>query len=70
MDAVLANGFSVCTSGTDYPNLFFALRVAADSIGIVTKFYLQRLPEPDSIVNLAFSIPYALSSAEQQPMLS
>lgn len=64
MDAVLANGTSVCTSATDYPDLFFALRGAADSIAIVTKFYLQTLPAPDSIVNFAISIPATLSSAD------
>lgn len=63
MDVVLANGSFIHTTPSHYPEMFFALRGAADSFGIVTTFYLQTLPAPSSIVNFAVSIPNVLGSA-------
>ena len=50
LDVVLANGSFVRASEDESPDLFYALRGAADSFGIITTFYLQTQPAPDSIV--------------------
>jgi FAD/FMN-containing dehydrogenase len=57
LDVVLANGSHVHTTATQRPDLFFALRGAADSFGIITYFYLQTRPAPSSIVTFTAQIP-------------
>lgn len=64
-DVVLANGTLVKTSSTAYPDIFWAIRGAADSIGIVTTFYLQTRPAPASIVNFAFFLDHAFDSSSK-----
>jgi len=54
-DVVLANGTLVKATSTAYPDIFWAVRGAADSFGIVTTFYLQTRPAPESITYFAFS---------------
>jgi hypothetical protein len=63
MDVVLADGSFVHTTATSYPELFFALRGAAESFGIVTAFYLQTLPAPSSVINFSVDLSTVLSSA-------
>lgn len=63
MDVVLANGSFVHATPSSYPDIFFALRGAADSFGVITTFYLQTLPAPSSIINFSVTIPAVLSSA-------
>ncbi|KAL8711846.1 MAG: hypothetical protein Q9220_003790 [cf. Caloplaca sp. 1 TL-2023] len=63
LDVVLANGSSVHATSTAYPDIYYALRGAADSFGIVTTFYLQTQPAPSSVVNWSFSIPNMFKSA-------
>jgi FAD binding domain len=63
MDTVLANGTFVHVTSTSYPDLFFALRGAAESIGIVTTFYLKTLPAPSSVINFSVDLSAVLSSA-------
>ncbi|KAL8950178.1 MAG: hypothetical protein Q9222_003771 [Ikaeria aurantiellina] len=63
LDVVLANGSSVHATATAYPDIYYALRGAADSFGIVTTFYLQTQPAPTSVVNWSFSIPNMFKSA-------
>lgn len=53
-DVVLANGTLVKTTSTAYPDMYWAVRGAADSFGIVTTFYLQTKPAPTSITYFAF----------------
>lgn len=55
-DVVLADGTLVKASSTAYPDIFWAVRGAADSFGIVTTFYLQTRPAPTSVVNFAFPL--------------
>lgn len=55
LDAVLANGSIIHATAKDYPDLFFALRGAADSIGIVTTFYMQTFPAPEAIVHFTYA---------------
>ncbi|KAL8996219.1 MAG: hypothetical protein Q9169_004241 [Polycauliona sp. 2 TL-2023] len=63
LDVVLANGTAVKATSTAYPDIYYALRGAADSFGIVTSFYLQTLPAPASVVNWSFRIPNMFASA-------
>ena len=63
LDVVLANGSYVHATSTTYPSIFYALRGAADSFGIVTTFYLQTQPAPTSVVNWSFSLPNMFHSA-------
>lgn len=63
MDVTLANGSNIHTTSTSYPDIYYALRGAADSFGIVTTFYLATKPAPASVVQWSFSIPNVFSSA-------
>ncbi|KAH3955534.1 hypothetical protein HBI56_018940 [Parastagonospora nodorum] len=56
-DVVLANGTLIKATSTAYPDIYWAVRGAADSFGIVTTFYLQTRPAPASITYFAF--PFA-----------
>ncbi|KAF4307564.1 putative glucooligosaccharide oxidase [Botryosphaeria dothidea] len=57
LDVVLANGSAVHASETEYPDVYYALRGAADSFGIVTTFYLQTHEAPSSVVYFSYSLP-------------
>ncbi|KAL8752944.1 MAG: hypothetical protein Q9184_005569, partial [Pyrenodesmia sp. 2 TL-2023] len=57
LDVVLANGSFIHTTTTSYTDIFWALRGAADSIGIITTFYFQTQPAPSSVVNWVYEIP-------------
>ncbi|KAL9059101.1 MAG: hypothetical protein Q9206_001624 [Seirophora lacunosa] len=63
LDVVLANGSYIHTTSTAYPDIYYALRGAADSFGIVTTFYLQTVPAPATVINWSFSIPNMFKSA-------
>jgi hypothetical protein len=62
LDVVLANGTFIQTSRTSYPDIFWALRGAADSFGVIINFYLQTQPAPSSVINFSYSIPKFYSS--------
>ncbi|KAL8844259.1 MAG: hypothetical protein Q9176_001434 [Flavoplaca citrina] len=59
LDVVLANGSFIHATPTAYTDIFWALRGAADSIGIITTFYFQTQPAPSSVVNWVYEIPMA-----------
>jgi hypothetical protein len=61
---VLANGTIAHTSASQFPDLFYALKGAAESFGIIYNFYLQTLPAPSSVINWSATIPGALKSAD------
>ena len=63
LDVVLANGSYVHATSTTYPTIYYALRGAADSFGIVTTFHLQTQPAPTTIINYSFSLPNMFASA-------
>ena len=63
LDVVLANGSFIHATSTAYTDIYYALRGAADSFGIVTTFYLQTQPAPTSVTNWSFSLPNIFSSA-------
>jgi hypothetical protein len=54
-DVVLANGTLIKTTASAYPDIFWAIRGAADSFGIVTTFYLQTRPAPSSVTYFTFA---------------
>lgn len=54
-DFVLANGTLIKASSSQYPDIFWAIRGAAESFGIVTNFYVQTRPAPASITYFAFA---------------
>jgi hypothetical protein len=56
-DVVLADGSLVTASATQNSEIFWAIRGAADSFGIVTNFYLQTQAAPSSITYFAFAFP-------------
>ena len=64
LDVVLANGTVIQTNDTQHPDIFFAMRGAADSFGIVTQFYLQTHPVPEEIVVFTARIPAVLDDPE------
>jgi hypothetical protein len=61
-DVVLADGTLVKASSTQYPDVFWAIRGAADSFGIVTNFYLQTRAAPSSVTYFAFPYTGVLNS--------
>ena len=63
LDVVIANGTSIHVTADDYPDLWYALRGAADSFGIITTFYLDTVPAPSSIINFEYIIPELYTSA-------
>lgn len=63
MDVVLANGSIVHTTQSSYPEIYYALRGAADSFGIVTTFYLQTLPAPSSVVVFSINLSQVTKNA-------
>jgi hypothetical protein len=60
LDVVLANGTEVHASETEFPEIYFAMRGAADSFGIVTYFYLQTLPAPGHVLSFSANVGAAL----------
>ncbi|KAI4906901.1 hypothetical protein J4E90_010104 [Alternaria incomplexa] len=62
MDVVLADGTQLHVTRTTHPELYYALRGAADSIGVVTTFYLQTQPAPAQIVSYSVNFTSALKS--------
>lgn len=62
MDVVLSNGTQVHISRTSHPGIFFALRGAADSFGIITTFYLQTSRAPESVTSYVSTFNSSLTS--------
>lgn len=63
LDVILANGSYIHATATEHPDIFYAMRGAADSFGIITYFHLQTHPAPSSIVTFSANIPEALKDA-------
>ncbi|KAA8619913.1 Carbohydrate-binding module family 18 protein [Pyrenophora tritici-repentis] len=53
-DVVLANGTLIKTAQTTNPEIWYAIRGAADSFGIVTKLYIQTHAAPASMTYFSF----------------
>ncbi|KAI0597101.1 hypothetical protein F4775DRAFT_584510 [Biscogniauxia sp. FL1348] len=64
LDVVVSDGRCVHVSQDEDPELYFAMRGAADAFGIVVNFYLQTQPAPEKVVNWYIDIPGAAKSVE------
>ncbi|RSL91453.1 hypothetical protein CDV31_015470 [Fusarium ambrosium] len=66
-EVVLANGTVVTASKKHHSDIFWAIRGAGASFGIVTNFYFQTSPEPEEVINFSFTVasedPVKLSNA-------
>ncbi|KAF2088002.1 Glucooligosaccharide oxidase [Saccharata proteae CBS 121410] len=63
LDVVLANGSFVHATETEYPEVYWALRGAADSFGIITTFHLQTQAAPSTVITWSYTIPGMFDSA-------
>ncbi|PFH53653.1 Glucooligosaccharide oxidase [Amanita thiersii Skay4041] len=63
MDVVLANGTITTLSNDLYPDLFWAMRGAAGSFGIITTIYVNTFPVPDSVTTFQYSWSLDVPSA-------
>ncbi|KAJ7121243.1 glucooligosaccharide oxidase [Mycena crocata] len=54
-DLVLANGTVMHASNTKHPDLFWAIRGAAPSFGVITQYTFQTHPAPASVVRYSYS---------------
>jgi FAD/FMN-containing dehydrogenase len=61
LDVVLANGTFIHATTTAYPDIYYAMRGAGDSFGIVVNFYLQTQPAPTTVINWSYSLPNMFS---------
>lgn len=64
VDVVLADGSLIKASSTENSEVFWGIRGAADSLGIVTKFYLQTQPAPSSVTYFVYTFSNMYSSKE------
>ncbi|KAK7227881.1 hypothetical protein V2G26_000051 [Clonostachys chloroleuca] len=55
-EVVLANETIVHASEKEHSDLFWAIRGAGASFGIVTSFDFQTKPEPDNVINFSYTI--------------
>ncbi|KAK0742757.1 hypothetical protein B0T18DRAFT_481258 [Schizothecium vesticola] len=62
VEVVLASGEVVTATKEKYKDIYWAVRGAADSFGIVTTFYLQTVPAP-SVVQFSYDVSDALASS-------
>jgi FAD/FMN-containing dehydrogenase len=63
LDVVLANGTEVHATNVTFPEVFYAMRGAADSFGIVTNFYMLTEPAPAYVLNFEASLASSLQGA-------
>jgi hypothetical protein len=62
LDVVLANGTLIHATSTAYPDVYWAMRGAGESFGVVTTFYMQTQPAPASVVNFSYDFNGLFSS--------
>ncbi|KAF2669033.1 FAD-binding domain-containing protein [Microthyrium microscopicum] len=62
LDVVLADGSFVHATSTSNSDIYWALRGAADSFGIVVNFYLQTVAAPAQVINWEYDLPISLSN--------
>lgn len=62
---VLANGSSAHCSGTDNTDLFWALRGAGSSFGIVTEFEFKTFEAPDQVTPFIIDLHWSEAQAAQ-----
>ncbi|KAI1804654.1 putative glucooligosaccharide oxidase [Daldinia bambusicola] len=59
---ILANGQLALADENHHPDLFYAMRGAADSFGIAVAFYLNTVPTPESVIHWDFKVSDATKS--------
>ncbi|KAF2119173.1 hypothetical protein BDV96DRAFT_610934 [Lophiotrema nucula] len=64
VDVVLADGSLKTASNETNPEIFWALRGAADSFGIVINFYVQTEPAPETVTFFQFGWDNVLTSKD------
>jgi hypothetical protein len=64
LDVVLANGTQIYTDNATYPDIFYAMRGAGDSFGIVTYFYMATEEAPSSVVYFTAGLASSLSDVD------
>ncbi|KAF7523151.1 hypothetical protein G7054_g11872 [Neopestalotiopsis clavispora] len=62
LDVVLANGTITTATSDSNPDLYWALRGAADSIGIVTGFTMKTSPAPAKVINFIYDVSQSAAS--------
>jgi FAD/FMN-containing dehydrogenase len=62
VEVVLADGTITNANASEKPDLFWALRGAGASFGIVTSFTFETHPTPDTVTHYAFQLTIASSS--------
>ncbi|KAI0124012.1 hypothetical protein BJ170DRAFT_711875 [Xylariales sp. AK1849] len=65
LDVVLANGSAIYVDENDYPDVYYAMRGAAESFGIITAFYLQTRPAPETVVYFSYDLKEAATNEEK-----
>lgn len=64
LDVVLANGSYIFANETQYPDIYFALRGAADSFGIIVNYYFATEVAPDAVLFFTASLATSLSDID------
>ncbi|KAL7620054.1 hypothetical protein AAE478_010603 [Parahypoxylon ruwenzoriense] len=64
LDVVTADGQCLHVDKFRHPYLYYAMRGAGDSFGIVVNFYLQTQPAPESVINWYIKINDVTKSVE------
>ncbi|KAF2182763.1 carbohydrate-binding module family 18 [Zopfia rhizophila CBS 207.26] len=65
LDVVLANGTVIKATSTQYPDIFWAVRGAGESFGVVVNFYLQTKPAPTAVTFFSFGFENMFSSKQR-----
>ena len=63
LDVVLANGSAVYATASAYPDVYYALRGAAESFGVVTTFHLATQPAPVVVTYFQFAFDSMFATA-------
>ncbi|TQB72086.1 hypothetical protein MPDQ_007158 [Monascus purpureus] len=66
VEVVLANSSIVRASDTENSDLFFAVKGAASSFGVVTEFKVRTHPEPEQAVQYSFTFDFSSTSERAQ----
>ncbi|QSZ37541.1 hypothetical protein DSL72_008639 [Monilinia vaccinii-corymbosi] len=64
LDVVLADGSQVHATATEHPDIFYALRGAAESFGIIVAFYLKTFEAPSKVVTFQIVVPDVLKDVD------
>ncbi|KAL1839980.1 hypothetical protein VTJ49DRAFT_943 [Mycothermus thermophilus] len=64
LEVVLANGTIVNASPDNHPDIFWAMRGAADSIGIAISFKLRTQPAPEEVINFTYEFRSVVDSVD------